>query len=200
MEEFADVQIDEEEEMVKNEQKNFYKNSMDGKKIFELKTNFDPKGLVPLERIFDNSDMFLRLGEKTEGNNTIDYNIGTKNDPKFFKISKSLTYETRNKYKNLLQQYANIFAWSYNDLKTFNKDVMEHKIPLKADAKPIIQKIRHINPILLPIIEKEIKKLWEAKIIIPLRFSNWVANIVLVCKKNGEIHICVDFRNLNQCS
>lgn len=53
---------------------------------------------------------------------------------------------------------------------------------------------------LLPIIEKEIKKLWEARIIIPLRFSNWVANIVLVRKKNGEIHICVDFRNLNRCS
>jgi hypothetical protein len=70
---------------------------------------------------------------------------------------------------------------------------MEHKIPLKIDAKLVIQKMRHINPMLLPIIEKEIKKLWEAKIIIPLRFSNWVANIVPICKKNGEIHICVDF-------
>ena len=77
---------------------------------------------------------------------------------------------------------------------------MEHKIPLKADAKPVVQKMRQINPMLLPIIEKEIKKLWEAKIIIPLRFSNSVANIVPVRKKNGEIRICVDFRNLNRCS
>ena len=53
---------------------------------------------------------------------------------------------------------------------------------------------------LLPIIEKEIRKLWEEKIIRPLRFSNWVANIVPVRKKNGEIRICVDFRNLNKCS
>ena len=53
---------------------------------------------------------------------------------------------------------------------------------------------------LLPIIENEIKKLWKAKIIIPLRFSNWVANIVLVRKKNGEIRICMDFQNLNKCS
>ncbi|KAH9299721.1 hypothetical protein KI387_031403, partial [Taxus chinensis] len=28
----------------------------------------------------------------------------------------------------------------------------------------------------------------------------WVANIVPVRKKNGEIRICVDFRNLNQAS
>ena len=77
---------------------------------------------------------------------------------------------------------------------------MEHKIPLKANAKPVVQKMRQINPMLLAITEKEIKKLWEARIIIPLRFSNWVANIVPVRKKNGEIRICVDFRNLNRCS
>ena len=77
---------------------------------------------------------------------------------------------------------------------------MEHKIPLKTDAKPVAQKIRHINPMLLPIIEKKIRKLWEAKIILPLTFSNWVANIVPVRKNIGEIRICVDFRNLNRCS
>ena len=77
--------------------------------------------------------------------------------------------------------------------------MIEHKIPLKPDVKLVVQKIRHINPILLPIIEKEIRKMWDAKIILPLRFSNWVATIVPVCKKNGEIRICVDFRNLNRC-
>ena len=49
-------------------------------------------------------------------------------------------------------------------------------------------------------IEKEIKKLLQAKIIVPLRYSDWVSNLVLVRKKNGEIRLCVDFRNLNQAS
>ena len=93
-----------------------------------------------------------------------------------------------------------MFAWSYSDLKTYDKKVMQHKIPLKPDTKPVRQKLRHLNPTLFPIIEKEIKKLWEAKIILPLRFFNWVANIVPVHKKKGEIWICVDFRNLNRCS
>ena len=34
----------------------------------------------------------------------------------------------------------------------------------------------------------------------PIHHSTWVANIVLVRKKNGEISICVDFINLNQAS
>jgi len=51
---------------------------------------------------------------------------------------------------------------------------------------------------LLPIIEKEVKKLLDAKIIVPLRYSSWVANLVPVRKKNGEVRICVDFQNLNR--
>jgi len=31
-----------------------------------------------------------------------------------------------------------------------------------------------------------------------LRFSKWVANLVPVRKKNGEIRLCVDFRNMNR--
>ena len=53
---------------------------------------------------------------------------------------------------------------------------------------------------MLPVIEKEIKKLFNAKIIVTMIFSKWVANLVLVKKKNGEIRLCVDFRNLNKLS
>jgi hypothetical protein len=53
---------------------------------------------------------------------------------------------------------------------------------------------------LLPVMEKEVKKLLEAQIIIPLRYSEWVSNLFLVRKKSGEIRLCVDFRNLNRSS
>ena len=44
------------------------------------------------------------------------------------------------------------------------------------------------------------KRLFDAKIIVTLRFSKWVANLVSVQKKNGEIRLCVDFKNLNKVS
>jgi hypothetical protein len=53
---------------------------------------------------------------------------------------------------------------------------------------------------LLPIMEREVKKLLQAQIIVPLRYSKWVANLVLVRIKNGEIRLCVDLRNLNRSS
>ena len=42
--------------------------------------------------------------------------------------------------------------------------------------------------------------MFDAKIIVTLRFSRWVANLVPVQKNNGEIRLCVDFRNLNKVS
>ena len=42
--------------------------------------------------------------------------------------------------------------------------------------------------------------MFDAKIIVTLRFSKWVANLVPVRKKNGEIRLCVDFGNLSKVS
>ena len=85
-------------------------------------------------------------------------------------------------------------------MKTYDKKIIQHKIPLKDGVKPHRQKLGQINPLLLAPIEKEVKKLLQAKIIFPLRYSDWVSNLVPVIKKNGEIILCVDFRNLNRAS
>ena len=47
---------------------------------------------------------------------------------------------------------------------------------------------------------KEVEKMLKARIIYPIHHSTWVANIVPIRKKIGEIRICVDFKNLNQAS
>ena len=51
---------------------------------------------------------------------------------------------------------------------------------------------------LLSVMEKEVKNILDAKIIIPLRFFEWVANLFPVRKNNGEIRLCVDFQNLKR--
>jgi hypothetical protein len=129
-----------------------------------------------------------------------DCNIGTEESPRLVKVSRYLSPEIKSKYVELLKKYKDVFSWSYDELRTYDTSIMEHKIPLKLGVKPFRQKLRQINPILLPVIEKEVKKLMDAKIIVPLRYSEWVANLVPVRKKNGEIRLCVDFRNLNRSS
>jgi hypothetical protein len=48
-------------------------------------------------------------------------------------------------------------------------------------------------------VKEEVDRLLQAGFIQPFRYVDWVSNIIPVEKKNtGKIHICVDFRNLNQ--
>ena len=71
---------------------------------------------------------------------------------------------------------------------------------VKPDQNPFRQKLRRINPRLFLSIEKEVNKIFKAGIIVPITFSDWMSNLVLVRKKTGEIRLCIDFRNLNKVS
>jgi hypothetical protein len=97
-----------------------------------------------------------------------------------------------------MKDFPNVFAWSYDDLKVYDTKVIQHVIPLKEDQRPFKQKLRRINPLLLPLIEKEVKKILESKIIISLRFSKWVSNLVPVRKKSGRNKIVCGFLKLEQ--
>ena len=57
-----------------------------------------------------------------------------------------------------------------------------------------------MNPNIEPLMRKELSKLIEANIFFPIKHSSWGKNLVPVRKKNGEIRLCVDFRDLNQAS
>ena len=57
-----------------------------------------------------------------------------------------------------------------------------------------------MHPKLEPLIQSEVNKLLDAKIIFKVRHSEWVSNVLPVRKKSGEIRLCVDFRNLNHAS
>jgi len=52
----------------------------------------------------------------------------------------------------------------------------------------------------MPLIAKEVKRMYDAQIIEPIRYSDRVSNFVTTRKKKGEIKLCVDFRNLNKVS
>ena len=99
-----------------------------------------------------------------------------------------------------MKDFPDVFAWIYEHLKVYDTRVIKHVIPINNDQKPFKKNLRRINPLLLKLIEKEVRKLFDANIIVSLIFSKWVANLVHVRKKSGEIRLCVEFRNLNRVS
>jgi hypothetical protein len=202
IEDFSNISIDQdnEDDDVEVHDADVLQDSVIGHKIIELKTNQLPKGLVPLERLFDHNDVSRKVVIQTEETNVVHCDISYDSNPRLVKISRKLSQKQRDIYVELMKQYSYVFAWSYEDLKLFDTEIIQHKIPLKPGSKPFKQKSRQFNPMLLPIIEKEMKRLLDSKMIVPLRYSKWVANLVPIKKKSGEIRLCVDFMNLNRCS
>jgi ribonuclease HI len=200
VDEFSALHIDQDHGSEGDPSPKVFLNKITNHHIVQLPSNHIPKGLVPLEILFDGNDVAVNLKGPTEDVDVAECNIGTEEDPKFVRLSSNLSREQRTEYVELLKEFADVFSWTYEDLRTYDTSVIEHKIPLREEAKPFRQKLRQINPMLLPIMEKEVKKLLDAQIIVPLRYSEWVSNLVPVRNKSGEIRLCVDFRNLNRSS
>ena len=95
-------------------------------------------------------------------------------------MSKKLPAVEKDGYVKLMKKYTDVFVWSYEDLKEYDTSIIQHTIPIKPGEKPFKKKLWRINPKLVPIIEKEVKRLFNANIIVTLRFSKWVANLVPV--------------------
>jgi hypothetical protein len=99
-----------------------------------------------------------------------------------------------------LKEFSDLFAWKYEDLNTYDTIIIDQKIPFKDNKNHFRKNLKQSNPMLLTIMEREVKKLLDAQIIISLRYSNWIGNLVLVKKENGEIRLFVHFIDLNKCS
>jgi hypothetical protein len=200
VEDFSALHINQDHDDTKIPHADIFLNKKFYHHIVLLPSNHITKGLVPLERLFDINVVVVKVKDASEDADVTKCNLGSEENPRYVKLSSSLSKELRAEYVKLLKEFVDVFSWKYEDLQTYDTNIIEHKIPLKEETKSFRQKLRQINPMLFPIIKKEVKKLLDAKISIPLRYSEWVANFVHVRKNNGEIRLCVDFRNLNKSS
>nr|GMD39427.1 uncharacterized protein LOC109192688 [Ipomoea batatas] len=100
-------------------------------------------------------------------------------------------------YVALLKKYIDVFAWTYKEMPGLDPKVVVHCLAVKKSCRPVKQAQRRFRPELIPSIEGEVNKLIEAGFIREVKYPTWISSIVPVRKKNGQIRICVDFRDLN---
>ena len=95
--------------------------------------------------------------------------------------------------RELVLAYHNVFALESNELGCTS--AIEHEICID-NSKPFKEQFRCIPP---PLFEEVCTSLWDmldAGVIHPSQ-SLWCNAVVLVRKKDGTLHFCVDFRHLN---
>ena len=77
----------------------------DESEIINLKDSHFPKGLTPLEDIFDSNDIPLKPKMEPLKTDIEEYNLGTEENPKIIKLSKSLPPDKKQKYGELLTEF-----------------------------------------------------------------------------------------------
>ena len=151
------------------------------------KGNFMPKGVRTLEGKFVLNNKFRKLANVKTNSSSMQYeliNLGTEAEPKYVNLGKCCLLGETSWLINLFQQYKDIFAWTYEDLKTYDTHIIHHIIPIKTGVKPFRQQLRKMHPKLEPLIQNEVKKLLDVEIIFRVRHSEWVANLVPIRKKS----------------
>jgi len=71
--------------------------------VLQLKDNVFPRGLVKLEEIFDFNDVAKNPKYEPIGDDVEDCNIGTEENPKIVKLSKTLPPKEKQKYIELFK-------------------------------------------------------------------------------------------------
>ncbi|KAG9447250.1 hypothetical protein H6P81_013378 [Aristolochia fimbriata] len=105
--------------------------------------------------------------------NKVDLSIAEDPRPTF--LSASLMAEEEAEYMALLHKYRDIFTWNYMEMPGLDPRVAVHKLAVHPSVRQVKQSQR-----------REVK------------YPSWIANILRVKKKTGQIRVCVDFRDLNK--
>jgi hypothetical protein len=99
---------------------------------------------------------------------------------------------------DFLRANADIFAWSPSDIPGIPREVAKHSLDILPHSRAMQQRLRRFDEERCRVIEVEPRKLLEAEFIKEVFHSKWLANPVLVKKKNGKWRMCVDYTSLNK--
>ena len=97
-----------------------------------------------------------------------------------------------------LKKNLNTFAWDAEDIPGIDINITCHELNIDPTFKPIKQKRRKLGPERAAAVNDEIEKLLKVGSITEVRYPDWLANPVVVKKKNGKWRVCVDFTDLNK--
>jgi len=154
--------------------------------------------IIPEEIVKEVENFENKLKSNLEETEAV--NLGDSETVKETRISTHLSQSEKEGYIRFLKEYEDIFAWCYDDMTYLSTSIVAHKLPINPMCPPVKQKLRKFKPDMSLKIKEEVTKKIKAKVLRVVEYPTWLANIVLVPKKDGKVRVCVDYRDLNKAS
>jgi hypothetical protein len=112
-------------------------------------------------------------------------------------ISEDLLLAEEERLLSCLNRNKDVFAWSALDHVGVSRTIIEHNLGIDSVVRPRNKNWENVWW-KTKASKAEVHRLLEAKFIKPIDYPTWLANVVMVQKKNGKWRMCIDFTNLNK--
>ena len=119
-------------------------------------------------------------------------------EEKFFQVGVHLPPRENEELIDFLRKNIDIFAWSAYEALGVDPDFICHHLNINSFIFPKKQPPRRSSKEHSDAIKEEVLKLKRVGAIKEVFYSEWLANIVVVKKKNGKWWVCVDFTDINK--
>jgi hypothetical protein len=85
-----------------------------------------------------------------------------------------------------LDKNSNVFTWSTSDLVGVSREVIEHKMQVNLHMKPKKHKLHKMSKEKIEVAKAKVQRLLDVGFIREERYPQWLANVVMVRKKNEK--------------
>jgi len=106
--------------------------------------------------------------------------------------------ELRCGFIKFLKSSVDCFGWSHADMIGIPPKVSMHKLSLDPNIPPVRHKKRHIVEARNKFVKEEVTRLLDIGSIREVKYPDWLANVVVVPKKNNKFRMCIDYKDLNK--
>jgi len=116
---------------------------------------------------------------------------------RYFQIGTGVGDQERVKMLLFLIQNVDVFAWSPYEVLGIDPEFIVHKLNVDPSFPPKKQKSIRLAKEHVEAVRQEVGRLKKVGVIKEIFFPEWLANTVIVKKKNDKWRVCVDFTELN---
>ncbi|XP_065630381.1 uncharacterized protein LOC136067891 [Quercus suber] len=119
-------------------------------------------------------------------------------DPeKFFKVGAQLLPQEKEELVEFLKRNVDVFAWNAYEAPRVDSSFICHHLNVNPSIIPRKQPLRCSSKDYFDAVKDEVTKFKQAGAIKEVFYLEWLANTVVVKKKNEKWRVCVDFTDLN---
>jgi hypothetical protein len=101
-------------------------------------------------------------------------------------MSAEASQEEQAKLLSFLDKNSDVFAWSTFDLMGVSRDILEYWVHVSPSVRPKKQKLHKMVEEKVKAAKAEVQRLVDVGFIREVKYLQWLANVVMVRKKNGK--------------